>query len=1584
MQDINRTRCIPISPKQDTKNTIKPVDRNRDQHREHHREHKLNHHRDHKPSSISNSHSGIQSTVNSNKGINNSQNGASSQNNRTVSSPKPATQPETSISSPSAKRKEVIKDREAPTNNVPSRSDQSQFNTPLSRIFAKSSGNSAGQKDGDVEFLTHALVEKKARGILNKITPDNFQRLSKDLVTLSVDVGYAYANNANINFNEEYCQTYSTLLQLIFDKAIDEDRYTTLYALLIQQLLKSDDTFESKSGAQFSIESKKKRDLFLNKLQTDLFKNRYNRYVRTCTGEGVSLRAAALMDHSPQATAEREVKAKRCLLGSMNFIGALFEYNECNGMSSTIIHACVTELLKGASESDIANKINKQKYGQATSDILEKSWILDIECAADLLVKTGAKLEGEHAKATLKVDAYIAKLDKMKTNENLPSRVRFLIHDILDLRKTKWVTETNQANERINRIKGGNQLKSVDEVRKEAITKLYGADPRMGNTPNRLMDELMNGNPKKEKKSRGRGPKDPFSQTGFFRSPSGTRENSRDRSEEKSSFSKSGSFDGRGNSKLANVAGQRNGVMSNGPKGSIGKQTTKVTTPQKPEMESAEDIISEEMKNKSENRRSEHRSESRSDTSRENRTGSRSEIKHQKAIVVQKSVGQNLKYSSERGSEKLSQESHDSRVSEKPKRSRSPAVQPLKPEPVPRRARQQLQTTIKMAGMNEEESKEPQRRDGQGRATWNDKQLTKDSSEDGYEQDNYRESENYRSGENRNGENHRDNYRGKDNYMEKEIYREKPDNSGHHQTQNLPVKKPLLTEEDLKPIPLEEAYTSGRKSSEEYNNRGRNAPSQNPRVGKNGRRDSRQDGFQESVAPIVGARTQPQAPVLVNGYVEPKYQNGPKPVSQVNGHIIGQKPLAQAPKLNGYHSPDERDRKNDRYDRSSESYEAGDRKKSQNTQDSGNSKDANSKDKVKFQGKIRENGHHAQNGYENRNFRENGSGDYQTKDFQAKTSPVKTSQAMPLPNGYSERSSAELKNSARKTVSSFSKDPMSLLNAKPSEKETTATASPTAKTDFSPGYVKETAAGNEPEFLRKRREAKEAAALADYRQKNKEFLSSSDESSENESEGEPEPEVLNTRFRGRRRQLKTNTPIVLKSFQDKVVIRDVEAEKKKEEEEAKKVEQQKVEQKKVNIFAPQYLNEKPKRVTQPPPEPQVIKTKPNLFQPNFGPKKTVAPRPSLPAPSPIKTELSQNMSNSNSMSMFSNVKPEPPKKISNNEILEHMDAVINGKRSIESFIKQNYFKKKNWVTKSVMVKLKQELAVDILTAENRNSGSIRGLKDAITLILKEATEMHKAKYADSDTVTEYTPIECRKLDLIAVLWQKNLFQIDLFIDTIAGNAHWFPLNLQLLGKIYKHNNSKNRLHDEIPVKALYEKMLSERLQKDGRHGRSNFVTALKEYGVFNEWRMRKGILPAASVNRIYLTDSFKECLKYSGSLNRFAGYVDAIKNRSCGVEISVLVMFENAIRETSEEEQHQMKEKNGKTMPYILDKDIAKDLWECTKLRDFLTENQLAALYGCQSLVHEFNHPNRLLMTIFHELYGQLRNFCFFVFANLC
>jgi hypothetical protein len=261
--------------------------------------------------------------------------------------------------------------------------------------------------------------------------------------------------------------------------------------------------------------------------------------------------------------------------------------------------------------------------------------------------------------------------------------IRFLLHDIIDLRKSKWVTEQSQANERINRIKGGNQLKSVDEVRKEAITKLYGADPRMGNMPNRLMDELMTNGNKEKKEKRGRRKEDKSGFGSFFRSPSGTRENSRDRSgEEKSSFTKSGSYDGRATSKLANLGQKSSVVTANGPRGSIGKQTTKVTTPQKltPEISTSD---TEEDKYRSEKRSensSKNRSEKRSENSIGKRSDHRSENRNSVSLdknsqkPVQNSGSQHDKYD-KYSSEKISQESYDSKkISEKPKRSRSPAV----------------------------------------------------------------------------------------------------------------------------------------------------------------------------------------------------------------------------------------------------------------------------------------------------------------------------------------------------------------------------------------------------------------------------------------------------------------------------------------------------------------------------------------------------------------------------------------------------------------------------------------------------------------------------------------------------------------------------------------------------------------------------------------------------------------------------------------------------------------------------------------------------------------------------------------------
>ena len=305
---------------------------------------------------------------------------------------------------------------------------------------------------------------------------------------------------------------------------------------------------------------------------------------------------------------------------------------------------------------------------------------------------------------------------------------------------------------------------------------------------------------------------------------------------------------------------------------------------------------------------------------------------------------------------------------------------------------------------------------------------------------------------------------------------------------------------------------------------------------------------------------------------------------------------------------------------------------------------------------------------------------------------------------------------------------------------------------------------NKPEFL-KRREQARAQATRTANQKKKpahaELLDAL--SSENESdESEPEPEVeFKSRFnRGRRRQLVAKPQLKIQSFQEPVVRRDLEQErKKKEEEEAKKRKaEEEVEKKKVNIFQPAYLVQPKQKEAKP--EPTTVKTRAStLFQPNFKPQPgggrpgRTAPTVAMPpTQSNIKTDLqAREMQSQNSMSMFSNVKPEAPRKVTNQEIQEHLDMVMCRKRSVDSFIKEKYFKKKNWVCKYLIVKLDCDLALQMIEAETKAHGHVRGLRDAITVILKEATEHHKAKYADSSVTTEFSPIDCSKLDFLATL-----------------------------------------------------------------------------------------------------------------------------------------------------------------------------------------------------------------------------------------
>lgn len=150
------------------------------------------------------------------------------------------------------------------------------------------------------------LVFRKVRGILNKLTPEKFQKLSDDLLRTEL--------------------TSSVILKgvilLIFEKALDEPKYSSMYAQLCKRLSEEAPNFESPdSPCTFRL-------LLLNKCKLE-FENR----------------AEAVEQHGYPKNVEDEERrqlAKRKMLGNIKFIG---ELGKLEIVSEGILHRCIQELL---------------------------------------------------------------------------------------------------------------------------------------------------------------------------------------------------------------------------------------------------------------------------------------------------------------------------------------------------------------------------------------------------------------------------------------------------------------------------------------------------------------------------------------------------------------------------------------------------------------------------------------------------------------------------------------------------------------------------------------------------------------------------------------------------------------------------------------------------------------------------------------------------------------------------------------------------------------------------------------------------------------------------------------------------------------------------------------------------------------------------------------------------------------------------------------------------------------------------------------------------------------------------------------
>ncbi|CAB1313457.1 unnamed protein product, partial [Coregonus sp. 'balchen'] len=269
--------------------------------------------------------------------------------------------------------------------------------------------NSSNEKE------RHDAIFRKVRGILNKLTPEKFDKLCLELLNVGVDTKLVL----------------KAIILLIVDKALEEPKYSSLYAQLCLRLAEDAPNFD---GPSPEIQTSQKqsttfRRLLISKLQ-DEFENRS--------------RNVEIYDKhdNPLTTEEEEQRAiaKIKMLGNIKFIS---ELGKLNLIHESILHKCIKTLLE------------KKKRVQL-KDMGE-----DLECLCQIMRTVGPRLDHEKAKSLM--DQYFGRMLSLMNNKELPARIRFLLQDTVELRDNNWVPRKAFID---------NGPKTINQIRQEAVKDL--------------------------------------------------------------------------------------------------------------------------------------------------------------------------------------------------------------------------------------------------------------------------------------------------------------------------------------------------------------------------------------------------------------------------------------------------------------------------------------------------------------------------------------------------------------------------------------------------------------------------------------------------------------------------------------------------------------------------------------------------------------------------------------------------------------------------------------------------------------------------------------------------------------------------------------------------------------------------------------------------------------------------------------------------------------------------------------------------------------------------------------------------------
>lgn len=247
----------------------------------------------------------------------------------------------------------------------------------------------AGPLPGGDGYLAPDVVQRKVKAALNKMTPNNFDKLAGQILDIVAQ-----------SKKETDGRTLRQVIQLTFEKATDEAHWAQMYAEFCSRMLQymspeiRDETLPVDKNGKVNAGGTLFRKYLLNRCQQDFEAGWKDKLPDKPEGE--MSEAAMLSDEYYIAAA-----AKRRGLGLVRFIGELFKLGM---LTSRIMHMCVKRLVDWEGLPDEA----------------------EVESLTSLLRTIGETLDAEE-KMRPTMDAYFDRISNMLNTKDLPSRLRFML-----------------------------------------------------------------------------------------------------------------------------------------------------------------------------------------------------------------------------------------------------------------------------------------------------------------------------------------------------------------------------------------------------------------------------------------------------------------------------------------------------------------------------------------------------------------------------------------------------------------------------------------------------------------------------------------------------------------------------------------------------------------------------------------------------------------------------------------------------------------------------------------------------------------------------------------------------------------------------------------------------------------------------------------------------------------------------------------------------------------------------------------------------------------------------------------------------